>query len=147
LVTNPTTEPRQGPAHTIVFTFDRAVAAGDATVTEGAATAGAPTFNGSEMIIPLTGVTNQQYVTVAVSNVAAADGGTGGSGSIRVGFLLGDVNQNRVVTLGDLGLVNAQLAQPVTAANYLKDVNASGTLTLGDKGITNANLTKALPPP
>ena len=53
--------------------------------------------------------------------------------SIRVGFLAGDVNQNRVVTLGDLGLVNAQVAQPVTAANYLKDVNASGTLTLADK--------------
>jgi hypothetical protein len=56
------------------------------------------------------------------------------------------VNQNRVVTLADLGLVNAQLAQLVTAANYLKDVNASGTLTLADKGITNANLNKAIPP-
>ena len=71
----------------------------------------------------------------------------GGSGSVRVGFLLGDVNQNRVVTVADLGLVNAQLAQPVTAANYLKDVNASGTLTVADKGITNANLTRALPAP
>ena len=66
---------------------------------------------------------------------------------MRVGFLFGDVNQSRVVSLADLGLVNAQLAQPVTAANYLKDVNASGTLTLADKGITNANLTKALPAP
>ena len=66
---------------------------------------------------------------------------------MRVGFLAGDVNQNRVVTVADLGLVNAQLAQLVTAANYLKDVNASGTLTVADKGITNANLTKALPAP
>jgi hypothetical protein len=49
--------------------------------------------------------------------------------------------------LSDLGLVNAQLAQSVTASNYLKDVNASGTLTLADKGITNANLAKALPLP
>jgi hypothetical protein len=57
------------------------------------------------------------------------------------------VNQNRVVSLTDLGLVNAQLAQTVSAANYLKDVNASGTLTLTDKAITNTNLTKALPVP
>ena len=57
------------------------------------------------------------------------------------------MNQNRVVAVSDLGLVNAQLAQPVTAANYLKDVNATGTLTVADKGITNANLTKALPLP
>ena len=57
------------------------------------------------------------------------------------------MNQNRVVSLTDLGLVNAQLAQTVSAANYLKDVNASGTLTLTDKAIANANLTKALPVP
>jgi hypothetical protein len=147
LATNPTTEPRQGPAHTIVFTFDKAVTAGVVTVTEGTATAGVPTFSGSEMIVPLTGVANQQYVTVAVSGVASADGGTGGSGSVRLGFLLGDVSQNRVVTLSDLGQVNAQVAQFVTGANYLKDVNASGTLSLADKGITNTQITRALPPP
>jgi hypothetical protein len=79
--------------------------------------------------------------------VASSDGGAGGSASVRVGFLAGDVNQNRVVSIADLGLVNAQLAQPVTAANFLKDVNASGTLTVADKGIANANLTRALPPP
>ena len=57
------------------------------------------------------------------------------------------MNQNRVVTVADLGQVNAQLAQPVTTTNCLEDVNASGTLTVADTGITNANLTKALPAP
>jgi len=147
VTTNPTTEPRQGPAQTIVFTFDKPINAATATITEGTATAGVPTFSGSNVIVGLTGVNNQQYVTIALTNVASSDGGTGGSGSVRLGFLVGDVNQNRVVTLADLGLVNAQLAQTVTAANYLKDVNASGTLSLADKGITNANLTKALPAP
>jgi hypothetical protein len=61
--------------------------------------------------------------------------------------LLGDVNQNRVVTVSDLVLVNAQVAHPVTAANFLKDVDATGTLTVGDKVITNANVTHSLPPP
>ncbi len=60
---NPSTEPRQGPTHTIVFTFDKTVTAGTAQVTEGTATAGVPTFAGSEMRVPLTGVANQQYVT------------------------------------------------------------------------------------
>ena len=58
-----------------------------------------------------------------------------------------EVNQNRAVSLSDLGQVNAQIAQPVTAANYLKDVNASGTLSLADKGITNTQITTALPAP
>jgi uncharacterized repeat protein (TIGR01451 family) len=145
--TNPTTEPRQGPVHTIVFTFDKAVTAGSAAVTEGTATVGTPTFSGNEVRVPLTGVTNQQYVTVAVSNVVAADGGSGGAGSVRIGYLAGDVNQSRVVTLSDLGQVNAQVAQAVTVANYLKDVNASGTLSLADKGLTNQQLTKALAAP
>jgi hypothetical protein len=145
--TNPTTEPRQGPAQTIVFTFDKPITSADVAVTEGTATPGPATFIGSDVVVGLTGVTNQQYVTVTLTNVSSSDGATGGSGSIRIGFLLGDVNQNRVVSVADLGLVNAQLAQQVTAANYLKDVNASGTLTVGDKGITNANLTKALPAP
>lgn len=76
-------------------------------------------------VVGLTGVTNQQYVTIAVTNVASADGGTGSNGSARVGFLAGHVNASRVETVGDLGLVNAQLAQPVNAANFLKGVNAS----------------------
>ena len=52
-----------------------------------------------------------------------------------------------VVTLADLGLVNAQIAQFVTAANYLMDVNVSGTLSLADKGMANAQVTRALPAP
>jgi len=147
VITNPTTEPRQGPSQTIVFTFDKPIASVVVTVTAGTATAGAPTFSGNDVIVALAGVNNQQYVTVALTSVAATDGGTGGNASVRIGFLVGDVNQNRVVTLADLGFVNAQLAQAVTAANFLKDVNASGTLTLTDKLITNANLTKALPAP
>ena len=147
VTSNPTTEPRIGPNHNMVFTFDKPVVAGVATVSEGTAVAGTPIFNASTMTVPLTGVTDRQYVTVTVSNVASADGGTGGSGVMRIGYLVGDVNQSRVVSVADLGLVNAQLAQVVTSANFLKDVNASGTLTLADKGITNANLTKALPAP
>ena len=147
-VSAPTVEPRNSAVpHLIVFKFDRPVTAGNASVTEGVATAGAPTFNGNEMRVPLTGVNNQQYVTVTVSSVSAADGGTGGAGSIRIGYLLGDVNQNRVVSLSDLGLVNAQVAQFVTAANYLKDVNISNTMSLADKGIVNGQVTKGLPAP
>ena len=85
VATNPTTEPRFGPAQTIVFQFDKPVVSGTAAITEGAAVVGTVTFAGSEMTVNLTGVNNQQYVTVAVSNVAAADGGTGGSGTGRIG--------------------------------------------------------------
>jgi hypothetical protein len=116
-----------------VFTFDKASTDATATITEGAATAATPTFSGKDVIVDLTGVSNKQYVTIGLTNVSAVDGGTGGSASIRVGFLLGDVNQNRVVTVSDIVLVNAQIAHLVTSANFLKDVNANGILTVSDK--------------
>jgi hypothetical protein len=147
VTTNPTTEPRLGPAQTIVLTFNKAITAATATVTEGVATAAAPTFSGNDVIVGLTGVTNKQYVTVSLTNIASSDGGSGGSGSVRIGFLAGDVNQSRAVTVSDVVLVNNQIAHAVTAANYLKDLNASGAITVGDKVIANANVTKALPAP
>lgn len=146
VLTNPTTEPRTGPTHQFVFTYDKALSAATAAVTEGTATASS-SIVGSTVVVNLTGVTNKQYVTVTLSSVASTDGGTGGTGVARVGFLLGDVNQSRVVLLSDLVLVNAQLAKLVTSANFLKDVNANGTLTVGNIIITNANLAKALPAP
>ena len=145
--TNPTTEPRQGPSATVVMTFDKGVTSATTTITEGTGTLALTTFSGNDVVVSLTGVIDQQYVTISMTNVTGADGSTGGSGTVRIGFLLGDVNQSRVVSVADMGLVNAQLAQSVTAANYLSDINASGTLTLADKGITNANLTKGLPAP
>jgi hypothetical protein len=147
VATNPTTEPRVGPAQSIVFDFGKPITSATVAVSEGTATAAAPTFSGNSVIVSLTGVTNRQYVTVALSNVASADGGTGGAGSVRIGFLAGDVNQSRVVSVADVALVNSALAQTVTASNYLKDVNASGTLTVADKAIANANEATALPTP
>jgi Divergent InlB B-repeat domain len=144
---NPTTDPRQGPAHTIVFTFDKPITAATAGVTEGTATTGAPLFSGNIVSVVLTGVLDRQYVTVSLTNVTATDGSFGGNASVRIGFLMGDVNQNRVVTVADLGLVNSLLTQTVTGTNYLYDVNASGTLTVADKGLTNTNLSFGLPVP
>jgi Bacterial Ig-like domain (group 3) len=144
--TNPGTEPRAGPTATVVLTFNKPLTAATVTITEGVATAAAPTFSGNDVVVDLTGVTDQQYVMVALSNVQSADGFTG-SGSVRLGFLAGDVNQSRVVSLADLGLVNAAQAQVVNAANFILDINASGTLTVADKAITAGSLTRALPAP
>ncbi len=145
--TSPTTEPRVGPTHTVVCTFDKAITGANVSITEGAATAGAPTFSGNTVVVALTGVANQQYVTISLTNVTSSDGGTNGAGSVRIGLLAGDVSGNRVVTVADTGLVNAALAQPVTSANFLNDVNASGMITVADKAIANGNLTKTLPAP
>ena len=146
LPTNPSTESRAGATATLVLTFNKLLTGALAAVTESGAVAGPPTINGNDVIIDLTGVMDQQYVTIALSNVQSADGFTG-SGSVRLGFLAGDVNQSRVVSIADLAMVNSALAQTLNASNFHLDVNANGTLTLSDRSITTGNLTRALPPP
>jgi hypothetical protein len=147
VATNPSTEPRAGPAATVVLTFNKPLSGATVKVTEGTATVGAPTFSGNSVVVNLTGVADRKYVTVSLTNVASTDGGTGGSGSVRIGFLAGDVNQSRAVTMADVAMLKAQLSQPVTAAIFLLDVNASGTLTLADKGFTSTKQSRALPAP
>ncbi len=147
LAANPTTEPRMGPTQSVVFTFDKPIASATPSITEGTAVVAAPTFGGDEVVVDLSGVANQQYLTIALTNVTPSDGGPSVSASARLGYLLGDITQDRVVTLADLGWMNSVLAQPVTAFNFTRDVTVSGTLTLADKGVINANLTKALPAP
>ena len=82
-----------GGSYRAVFTFDTAVTSGSASVVSGTATVGTPTFSGNEMRVPLTGVADQQSVTIETSNV------NGGSGSDDVAFcfLIADVNGNHVV--------------------------------------------------
>ena len=146
----PTVEPRiagAGGSHALVFAFNKPVTAAVAEVTEGTAGAGTLMFAGNEVTVPLTGTDDVQYVTIALHDVVAQDGGTGGTGSVRIGFLMGDVNGNRVVTLADRLRLNAQLTQDVTPENFRLDVNGSNSLTLADILVQNANLTQVLPPP
>jgi hypothetical protein len=144
--TAPTTEPRLSTTATVVLTFNVPIISANAAVTEGTATAGALTFVGNDVVVPLANVVDRHYTTITLTNVASASA-TGGTASVRIGFLVGDVSQNGVVTVSDLAQVNTQLSQVATASNYLKDVNASGTISVADKGLTNANLSQGLPPP
>ena len=146
--TNPTTEPRVGPVRTIVATFDRPIAGATFGFSEDSNVASASySVSGNDLIVEFPYFQDQKYVTLVYQDVIAVDGTHGLAGLVRVGFLLGDVNQSRQVTVGDVGIVNAALLQTVTSSNFLKDVNADGHLTVADKGLANANLLKKLPAP
>src|SRR5262249_35791228 len=58
----------------LVFTFDKDVNAGTATVTGGASVSGSPTFSAHTMTVNLSGVANLKTYLLTVHNVAAADG-------------------------------------------------------------------------
>ena len=135
-------EDRDGSgSYLAVFTFDDAVTSGDAVIVSGSATAGTPTFSGSEMQVPLTGVADQQTVTIEVSNV----NDDGGSDDVAFGFLIGDVNGDRRVNNTDGNQVKADNGQLVTGSNFRDDINLSGRVDKPDKNAVIANKTHRLP--
>jgi hypothetical protein len=144
---NPTTEPRAGPTQMVVFTFNKPVTSGSAAIAEGVGVVGAPTFVGNEMRVPLTAVSDRQYITVNASGVIGADTSTGGLGSARVGLLAGNVLQTRNGTLADALMIAPQQAQPVTGSTYLLDVFVDGALNVADLLISSGNFAQSLPAP
>ncbi len=124
-----------------VFTFDDTVTSGNAAIVSGTATAGVPTFSGSEMRVPLTEVADQQTVTIEVSNVD----GDGGSDDVAFGFLIGDVNGDRTVNNTDVSQVKAANGQLVTDSNFRDDINLSGRVDKPDSKSVTAHKGHQLP--
>ncbi len=146
---NPTTEPRAGPNHRIVYTFDKPITAATVVgtgVVEGTISGFTPTVVGGTLVVDYTGVTDIQYVTFRIAT-ASAGAATGGPYDVRVGFLFGDTNQSRQVTVADVGIINSVLLQVVSNANFLRDINVDGKLTVADKGLSNSVLLHKLPAP
>jgi hypothetical protein len=145
--TNPTTEPRAGPAQQIVLTFNKPISAGTASIAEGIASPGTQSISGPDLIFDLSGVADQQYVTVTAANVSSAFGENGGTGSVRVGFLAGDVTQSRIVQPSDVGIIRSKLLIPVGMSNFLFDVVPDGQVLPSDVGLARSKLLNKLPPP
>lgn len=137
-------EDRNGAgSHTVVLTFDGPVTSGSASVT-GTASAGTPTFSGNEMSIPLSGVANQQTVTVTANNVMSSGGGVLASASVDVGFLIGDTTNDGTVNSADIGQTKSQSGNPVTGSNFRQDVTNDGTINSADISLVKSKSGTAL---
>jgi hypothetical protein len=117
-------EDRVASTYNAVFTFDTAVTSGQVQIVSGTATAGTPTFSGNTMTVPLTGVSNEQIVTIRVKNI----NGGGGQTDVPFGFLIADVTANRTVDKPDFNSIVAANGQPVSSANFRNDVDANGSI-------------------
>jgi len=127
-------EDRRASTYTTVFRFNVPVTSGSVTISSGTATIGPPTFNGQEMSVTLTGVTNAQRVILHVENVN--DCGLT-EGNVPIGFLLGDTSSDTVVNSRDISGTRSQLGHLVTGENFRFDVTADGNLDLADVRLVN----------
>ena len=150
---NPTVEPRGGQAM-LVFSYDAAV--DDSAWSYPQATA-IPTGNpaavvtnvdGKEVTVMVNSPVNPSYVTIQLEVYEKGTNNFNAS-AVTVGYLLGDVNQTRVVTVADKGLANAEIGRPLNCnqgnRRFRYDVNVDGVINTTDTSIINSQITRALP--
>ena len=138
-------EPRStGGNYQIVFNYAVAVNSGTASATGGAGSTGSVTFSGNSMIVPLSGVTDQQRLTVTANGVSGPGTGSTTMGT-QIGFLIGDVNGDGVVNVGDTIVVRGNAGVTLDVTNFLNDVNIDGAVNVGDTIIVRGDSGNALP--
>ena len=135
-------ECRSATTYNAVFTFDAPVTSGQVTVIGGTATVGAVTFSGNSMTAQLTGVTTAEIVTLHTQNI---NGDGQPHGDVPFGFLVSDADANRVVDKPDKLLVQGQLNQPVTSANFREDLIPDGRIKNADLNLVKTNKGHSIP--
>jgi len=116
-------------SHTVVFTFQRNLTTvTSSAVSEGTATKGAEGIgpNQNQYSVSLTGVTDDQYVTVTLDGVQDTAGANLTRVQGRMAVVNGDTSGNRSVNTTDIGQAKAQSGQTVTLKNFRLDVSVNG---------------------
>jgi hypothetical protein len=132
-------EPRRDGSgnYTVIMTFDQPVTAGSVNTTAGTGNVSNVSYTGNDMIVTLSGVTDQQSLAVAANNVSGTNTQTT-SVSVRVGFLQGDVNRDHVVNVGDTVPTRSHAGQVLDNTNFQYDVNVDGQIDAGDTVIVRS---------
>ena len=97
------------------------------------------------MIVGLTGVTDQQTATIAFNNVYGPGAAPPISGGAQIGFLIGDVNGDGVVNIGDSVVVRGQSGMALDETNIQNDVNVDGAINIGDAAVVRSKSGDFLP--
>jgi CSLREA domain-containing protein len=137
----------------LVVTFENPVALSgspQATVVQGSATigtggvtnGGAVGVSGTVVTIPLTNVTNAQYIEINLTSVN--DGVNISPVTIPMGILVGDTTGNGIVNASDVGQIKLRSGQALSASNFRSDVTANGSINGSDVGIVKLKSGTAL---
>ena len=123
--------------YAIVFTFASNVSIQGARVTSGAGRVKNYRVTGNQVLVNLTRVDNAQTVVVTLTDVN--DGLNTSDVQATMGVLIGDVTADGMVNSIDVGEVQSQLHQPVTASNFRDDVKPDGVIKNDDVNTVRSN--------
>jgi kumamolisin len=114
----------------LVFTFIQPVISGGAEVTDGTGTVSNVSFSGDTLTVALTGVSDEQNLTVTVGNL----NGTDATDSVTLGVLMGDVNGDGGVNSQDVIVTRNAVGEVAGQPNFnpRADINEDGGVNSQD---------------
>jgi hypothetical protein len=98
----------------------------------------------NQYTVNLTGITNGQYVTVALHNVSDSAGNIGNEAT-TVGALLGDTTGDGGVNSADISQTKSRSGQVLSTTNFRSDVTVDGNLNSADISLVKSKSGTALP--
>lgn len=130
--------------HTIVLTYPSSPSGATATVAAhnppaASGNVGSVIYSGNDMIVTLTGVTDQQVLTLSTS------GGAVSPAVVPIGFLSGDTTGDRTVNSADIAQTKSKSGQTVDITNFRTDPNVDGNLNSADIALVKSKSGSALP--
>ena len=129
-------------SYSVVFNFVNSVTSCGSAATAGGTVLAGPGAN--QCTENLTGVSDGQYVNVELDNVVDVQNNTGNV-SASMGVLIGDVNGDGVVNVGDTALVRGNAGVTLDNTNFQYDVNVDGLVNVGDTSIVKSKSGDFLP--
>ncbi len=136
--------------YTMVFTFAHDLmnqTGSSASVSNGTGSVSSTAFgpNSKQYTVNLTGVSDQQYITVAVAGLHDTAGANFGAGQ-QMGVLVGDVDATGVTDGNDVSDVQSATRQTTNGTNFRLDIDASGRIDGNDVSTTQENTRHRLVP-
>jgi sugar lactone lactonase YvrE len=148
---NPGIECRSGGDngdYTLVFTFANPLTSVDgASVSSGTATVSNNHIGADphEYIVDLTGVINQQQLSVSLNTARDAVGNISDTVAATMNILVGDTNADRSVNSADISQTKSQSGNGLTTSNFREDLNADGSINSADISLVKSKSGTALP--
>lgn len=94
----------------------------------------------TQVIIPLTNITNAQTISVRLNGINNSFNVT-----VPMSVLLGDTTASGSVTSADVSQTNSRTGQPVAGGNFRSDVNLSDSINSSDVALVQSELGTGLP--
>jgi hypothetical protein len=139
-----------GKDHTIMFIFTTPMVSGSVSFGSSlgaghGSISGSPTISNNILTVNVTGVSDQQTITLTLNNFIDVYGQVLPTTPVSMVVLLGDTTGNKSVNSSDIAQTKSKSGAPIDATNFRTDTNVNGSINASDVAQVKANSGHGVP--